>query len=261
MKKSRKGKAAPVPRKAASATLTVRLSGGPSRQHIGYRGCVLTKAQWTQLLAEINVRAVTHSAKGSCDYVIVPENGRASFSALQDSGIYDGQQGQRTIGTGSIADFARDELSIAQHTKLDQLVDAIMNISKGSPASSTKKRAPSLKRAPSVKHARSRMTVSNKKKKELQSSSKKSRSHFAPPPPPSPSRSSQSSFKRTQSRSMSPVRSRASSMQTVGSSTKEVSMDRLAEQIETLLLHAGMRVNIERSPGVAFNQATLFLPQ
>jgi len=69
----------------SSAIITVRLSGGPSRQRFTLFGQSLTQGQLTQMLSQIPRLAIRKTNPGGFDYIIIPDEAvsSASNSAMQ----------------------------------------------------------------------------------------------------------------------------------------------------------------------------------
>src|SRR5581483_7757970 len=57
----------------SSAIITVRLSGGPSRQRFTLFGQSLTQGQLTQMLSQIPRLAIRKTNPGGFDYIIIPD--------------------------------------------------------------------------------------------------------------------------------------------------------------------------------------------
>jgi hypothetical protein len=216
-----------------SQQLTVRLSGGEDRQQIGYRGVVQSKAKWTALLGQFGVRAVTSSAKKSCDFIIIPDGGRASFSALKDAGMLSGEQANRSIETGTMAKFVDRYLTAKQRRQFNAALgvddddDSIAEVeekpAKRAAAASKMKAPPSPRRAKAAPSPKS----SSKKKKPVAkaaSSSKKKKKK-------QPAGGNSDTFERTM------------------------------EQIEALLRHAKIDAKLERRPGMDTNSVHLIMAQ
>jgi hypothetical protein len=225
--------------------LTVRLSGGEGRQQIGYRGVVQSKAKWTALLSQFGIRAVTSSAKKSCDFIIIPDGGRASFSALKDAGMLTGEQANRSIDTGSMAKFVNKHLTGKQRKQFNAALgvdDTGSDVEeeedepvKPAAAASSKKKQKNKKQAPKqVKAPSPRKSASSKKKQQpvSKASSKKK--------------------KQQQKEQESATAATASNSET---------FERTMDQIETLLRHAKIDAKLERRPGMDANSVHLIMAQ